>query len=299
VNDPSRNLRAVYFDVGETLVRTRQPYGELLAEVAGDLGIVLPEAAFNGLGEHVRARVAVRARRRLPFTFPPPESSRFWLETYEDFLAGVLPEADALALAGAFHTLLSSPAGYVLYEDTLPALLRLRKHGIPLGIISNWESWLPALLEATGLAPFFSHVVISGVCGLEKPDPRIFVRALQEGGLQAAEVAYVGDSPDHDIAPALRLGLNPVLLDRARRPPGPRLPTRRITRRALLHAVVRGGVERTVPRLRKPGRPVTAHRAAVPRAYRLTGVWITGRSGAAAKDAARRSSGARPYAVVR
>jgi len=223
VNDPSRNLRAVYFDVGETLVRTRQPYGELLAEVAGDLGIVLPEAAFNGLGEHVRAQVAVRARRRLPVTFPLPESSRFWLETYEDFLAGVLPEADALAaLAGAFHTLLSSPAGYVLYEDTLPALLRLRKHGIPLGIISNWESWLLTLLEATGLAQFFSHVVISGVCGLEKPDPRIFVRALQESGLQAAEVAYVGDRPDHDIAPALRPGLNPVLLDRARRhPPDP------------------------------------------------------------------------------
>lgn len=42
-------------------------------------------------------------------------------------------------------------------------------------------------------------------------NPRIFARALTEGGYRPEEVVYVGDSPAHDVAP--------VLLDRLERYP--------------------------------------------------------------------------------
>lgn len=217
---PRARPRAVFFDVGDTLVRARQPHAELLAAACREQGVILDATALAAFGDHITSRVAGRARAGRPFTFPPAESQRFWLETYRGFLARHLPAATAERVALAYRAILSSPAGYVLFADALPALRRLRSEGIALGIVSNWEAWLPALLDATGLAPLFDQVVISGLRGVEKPDPAIFALALREGGYRPGEVVYVGDSPAHDVAPALAAGLAPVLLDRhGRHPP--------------------------------------------------------------------------------
>ena len=217
MNGPGLRPRAIYFDVGETLIRARQPYGELLAEIAQEPGITLPTEVTDGLAARIDARVAMRTRLAQPFTFPAAESQRFWMETYHDFFGSYLPAADALLLAHAFLNHLSSPAGYELFEDTMSALMRLSEDGYHLGIISNWEAWLPALLDATGIAPFFKHIVISGTYGAEKPDSRIFTLALDKGGYRSEEVVYVGDRPAHDVAPALTVGIVPILLDRTDR----------------------------------------------------------------------------------
>lgn len=209
--------RAIFFDVGETLIRPRRPYGDLLLEVSHELSIGLPAELLSGLATRIDARVAERTRHMQPFTFPADESQRFWYETYHGFFACYLSPTDAGRLAQGLLELLSSPAGYALFEDTVTTLERLRADGYRLGIISNWEVWLPMLLDAVGLAPIFDHVVISGVCGIEKPDTRIFARALDEGGYRPAEVVYVGDRPAHDVEPVCRVGMTPILLDRSNR----------------------------------------------------------------------------------
>lgn len=215
MSGPPAPLRVVYFDVGETLIHPRRPHADLLADICREQGVALASAARDAFGDHIAARVAARARAGRPFTFPPEASRRFWLETYRDFLRRYLPAEVAGRVALAYRALLSSPGGYALYDDALPALTGLRARGFALGVISNWEAWLPKLLAETGLAPLFDHVVISGLCRIEKPDPRIFALALAAGGYQAGEVAYVGDSPAHDVAPARAMGIAPVLLDRA------------------------------------------------------------------------------------
>jgi len=231
-------LRAVFFDVGDTLAHPRQPHADLLAYVCHAEGFALDSTARAAFGDYLAARVAARAREGRPFTFPPEESQRFWLETYREFLNRYLPAAPAERVAIAYRAVLSAPGGYALYDDALPALAQLRAHGLALGIISNWEAWLPTLLDATGLRPFFDHIVISGCCGVEKPDPRIFALALAEGGYRPVEVAYVGDSLAHDVVPALALGITPVLLDRAGRH-GPVPGCRRIAALDALPAALR------------------------------------------------------------
>lgn len=222
---PHARLRAIFFDVGDTLVCPRRPHADLLAAVCREQGEALGAAVLAAFGDHIAARVAGRAREGRPFTFPPEESQRFWLETYRGFLARHLSPAAAERAALAYRAILSSPEGYALFDDVLPVLERLRASGLALGVISNWEAWLPALLYATGLAPYFDHVVISGVHGVEKPDPGLFALALREAGYRPGEVVYVGDSPAHDVAPALAAGLAPVLLDRhGRYPPDPATP---------------------------------------------------------------------------
>ncbi len=211
--------RAIFFDVGETLIQPRRPYGELLAEVGDELDVFVPAEILAGLSIHIEARVLERTQQGLPFTFSAAESQRFWFETYHDFLVRYLINTDARRLAHAFLDLLSSPAGYALFDDTVTTLKRLRADGYHLGIISNWEEWLPSLLEHVGITSFFDHVVISGACGLEKPDPRIFLLGVAEGGYRSEEVVYIGDRPAHDVEPARKVGMTPILLDRADRFP--------------------------------------------------------------------------------
>jgi len=100
------------------------------------------------------------------------------------------------------------------------ALQARRDAGLRLGVISNYEAWLEDLLLDLELTSLLSVRVVSGIEGVEKPDPAIFHLALQRVGLPASDVVYVGDVPDFDIDPAAAVGMFPVLIDRQGRHPG-------------------------------------------------------------------------------
>jgi REG-2-like HAD superfamily hydrolase len=214
-----RMIRAVFFDAGDTLLRPRRPYGDLLTMVGQDLGIDLPSALQDGLARRIEERVTERTQRGQPFTFPAAASQMFWYETYYEYFLSHLPDDQATRLAQGMLGKLSAPSGYVLFEDTIDTLTELRRHGYHVGIISNWEAWLPVLLKASGVARYIDTTVISGICGIEKPDSRIFTLALEEAGLAPDEVVYVGDRPAHDVIPPQHIGIRPVLLDRDDRYP--------------------------------------------------------------------------------
>jgi putative hydrolase of the HAD superfamily len=128
-----------------------------------------------------------------------------------------LPASDGLAerLYAEFTTL----SNYRLFPDALPTLVRLHAAGIALGVISNFEEWLERLLEALDVIHYFDVRIISGIEGVEKPDPAIFRLALERGGVRAEESAYVGDIPAFDTEPAEALGMLGVLIDRRGRFP--------------------------------------------------------------------------------
>lgn len=113
------------------------------------------------------------------------------------------------------------------YPDTVPALERLRAAGASLAVVSNWDRRLERVIAELGLADLFDAVICSSAVGFEKPDPRIFERALAE--LEVAhrpqQAVHVGDRPRDDIEGALAVGMQGVLLDRLDRhadPPGAR-----------------------------------------------------------------------------
>ncbi len=85
--------------------------------------------------------------------------------------------------------------------------------------MSNFEAWLDDLLAKLGVRERFPVLVISGLEGVEKPDPAIYRLALERTGVDAAETAFVGDNPVFDVAPAAALGMTPVLIDRRERFP--------------------------------------------------------------------------------
>ena len=73
----------------------------------------------------------------------------------------------------------------------------------PLTIISNgFKEVQYYKFEHSGLAPYFTHTLISEEVGINKPQPEIFRIALERNGITAKEAVMVGDSYSSDIAGA-------------------------------------------------------------------------------------------------
>jgi len=62
-------------------------------------------------------------------------------------------------------------------------------------------------LAKLGLSSQFEALVTPDDCGARKPDPRIFVHALDLLGIEASQAVMIGDDMDADIKPALALGM--------------------------------------------------------------------------------------------
>lgn len=106
------------------------------------------------------------------------------------------------------------PAPAFLFEDTLPALSRLKQHGIPLIAISNCTPWEAGGLNTLGVDEFLDRVFYSYSVGFAKPDPLIFRHVQKELGARPESMIHVGDSWTADVEGALSVGWNAVFLAR-------------------------------------------------------------------------------------
>jgi putative hydrolase of the HAD superfamily len=102
----------------------------------------------------------------------------------------------------------------IMLPSTPHVLASLRKHGVTLGVVSNSDGRIRAILEGCGIARFFDVIVDSHEVGVEKPDPRIFQLALSQMQARSEQTLYVGDIYNIDVVGAGRAGLRPVLIDR-------------------------------------------------------------------------------------
>lgn len=101
------------------------------------------------------------------------------------------------------------------FDESAEALLNLKQAGYRLAVITNGDGEQQrGKLQHTGLAPLFEHVLVSGDVKVAKPDPAIFRISEKALGLAPADLAYVGDRTDADVAGAKAAGWLPIWLDR-------------------------------------------------------------------------------------
>jgi putative hydrolase of the HAD superfamily len=208
----------VLFDAGETLVHPAPSFPELFARIVAEAGHERDPDDVVAASAAVRRRFSEAARDGLLWTLTPESSRSFWLGVYEQMLRALdLPSADGLrdTLYEGFTDL----ANYALFDDVVETLDALAGAGVTLGIVSNFEAWLDDLLATLGVRERFAVLVISGLDGMEKPDPRIYELALARASVAAGEAAFVGDNPEFDVDPPAALGMFPVLIDRRERHP--------------------------------------------------------------------------------
>ena len=209
---------AVFFDAGETLVHPHPTFADLFATILRREGHDVDPETVRARIHVVTDRFAKAARENELWTTSRQKSRRFWHDVYEIFFEQ-LGIADSNGLIDTVYGEFTDMANYALFDDVVPALERLRAAGLRLGVVSNYEEWLERLLERLAVLSFFDVRVISGVEGVEKPDPRIFRLGIERAGVTPERSVYVGDNPALDVDPALAIGMHAVLIDRRDRHP--------------------------------------------------------------------------------
>ena len=197
-------VRALFFDVGGTLMRPQPSVGAIYASVANRHGMTVTaegmERAFRESWAALKQPGLTTSRkdwwREVVFRTLGQENEPCFEELYQIFM-----HADA----------------WQVFPDVEETLHEARSRGLHVGVISNWDERLRPLLDEMGLAHYFNSITISCEVGVEKPGEEIFRAALRTAGVSPTEAVHIGDSENEDVCGAEAAGLTALLLTRTKK----------------------------------------------------------------------------------
>jgi HAD superfamily hydrolase (TIGR01662 family) len=172
-------IKAVVFDVGETLVDETREYGTW----ADWLGV--PRHTFSSVFGAVIAL------------------GQDYREAFQHFQPGFDLDAERARRAGADQAETFGEAD--LYPDTRPALEALQAMGLWVGVAGNQTSRAGDILRSLSLPT--NMVATSDDWKASKPDASFSRSLLAAAPCEADELVYVGDRLDNDLKPAKAVGM--------------------------------------------------------------------------------------------
>ena len=207
-------IKAVFFDLYQTLISYEPPREESLAKILNDLSI---EITPEGLRRPIVAadEFIYQEHSRLPISKRSDEEKKSLFAQHQAILlkeAGIEPTSELIG--GILSKMQQIKFSRGLFDDVLPVLNELKGKGFILGLISNVDSDITPLLDKLGLSQLLQAVVTSQETGYMKPQPKIFKKAARQAGIQVSEAMYIGDQYQIDVIGAKKAGMQGVLLDR-------------------------------------------------------------------------------------
>ena len=198
------DLDAVTVDGYGTLVRLVDPVPSL-RRALGDRGVdCSDEAAAAGFA----AEMAYYRPNAL-LGRDPDSLAALRLECARIFLEGAGARLSAASFVDAFM-------GAIVLEPipgAFETVRALRARGLETAVVSNWDIGLTEQLERLGTAALFTAIVTTAEAGAPKPEPAVFLLALERLGVAPARALHVGDEAgDEDGARAAGMRFAPAPL---------------------------------------------------------------------------------------
>ena len=207
-------IKAVFFDLYQTLVGYEPAREEWESQALDSLGIKAPAKAFarafNVADEYFYTENAQK-----------PMSKRHADEAaavYAKHQSIVLKEGGIQPTPDLVRSMLirfrDAKLKQVLFDDVIPAMEELKRRDMVMGVISNVDKDIKPLMDELGTSAFLTTVVTSQETGFTKPHPEIFLEALRRVELAPEDVIFVGDQYQIDVLGSSAVGMKAVLLDR-------------------------------------------------------------------------------------
>jgi len=208
-------VKAVLFDLGNTLVKTwgnpEAIYQKVLASLGIDRSVEELERAIVKTEEGFKESNYRSQYGKVTYT-------EYW-ERWDAQVLTYLGISGEEKLAKQVKARWYDHVDCVTYPDTVVTLNRLKQMGLQLGLISTgYEEDISAILEKAGLEKrLFDIVVGVNTIKKEKPHPDVFRHALSKLGVKPVEALFVGDHVDNDYRGARAVGIRALLIERESR----------------------------------------------------------------------------------
>ena len=213
---PDKKIKAVLFDLGETLLN----FGKFNTTRLFRQGARLSYDFLKSCGQPVgnfnyycwRNMIALRIRHWLSNITKNDFNALLLLRGIGTKKGVRLDRQQWQHLAWLWYEPLSKVGK--AEDDTKETLTKLKESGIKLGIVSNTfvhSSSLEKHLEQLGILDFFTVRLYSYEFDFRKPDVRIFKAAAERIGEMMENILFVGDQINKDVKAAARMGMHAVL----------------------------------------------------------------------------------------
>jgi putative hydrolase of the HAD superfamily len=205
-------IRAVFFDVGNTLFFYNYKFlSELLLE---RFDIDRDPRELEAIHYSLKETIQEMAREGKNYKDMVEAVYSLWLKEL-DVDEEKIPRVIEIVKSHPFPHLFWSQMG----DGVKETLEWFKERRFKMGVISNASGQIKRLLEHTGIDHYFDVVLDSHEVGVEKPDERIFQKALEALGVEPHEAVHVGDLLESDMRGASKVGIVPILVDRENRYP--------------------------------------------------------------------------------
>lgn len=210
--------RAMLFDAVGTLIFADPPVAEVYRRIGCELGCELAleevEGRFRLAYGRSESLFAVPGGGELERAATSDERERMrWRQVVGDVFSELSQAAGDEALSRLWDHF-AAPAHWRLFDDVPDVWESLESRGVLVGIASNFDSRLRAILKGVPPLNRCPHVFASSEVGYPKPSPLFFQSVEERLELTPDQLLLVGDDYVNDVVGAGRRGWQTLWLCR-------------------------------------------------------------------------------------
>lgn len=201
-------IRFVFFDAVGTVLHPYPSVSEIYRQVGLKFGSKLP---LEQLRLRVRRAFAQQEEldKELAWATSETRERNRWKTIVAESLPDVSHPVDCFEELYRFFA--ERPA-WQLDSRVVEWVGLLDRQGIRMGLASNFDHRLRALIELFPELKRFAPVLISSEIGWRKPSASFYHQVIHQSGVTAQEILFVGDHPEFDVERPKKHGMSAVLV---------------------------------------------------------------------------------------
>lgn len=182
--------KALLVDAVGTLVLPSQPAAQIYRNIGLKYGVCYSEDE-------------ILSRYRWAYQQPWPNTRLRFMDDARPFWQFVVQNATGCSDSRYFEELYeyytTDQAWHICDPEAGKVFEALRRAGIKLAVVSNFDTRLRPLLQALKCEHWFDALAVSAEVEAEKPNPTIFWKACEFLGVEPEDAVHVGDDRRNDI----------------------------------------------------------------------------------------------------
>lgn len=206
-------LKLITFDATGTIIRPKKSPGVIYAEVGEKFCV---ESDINQLNANFKSQWKLMCKKHPIFG----KNGIGWEQWWKKIVRGTFNDdtINPEKLEYISNHLIDCFKGeecWMKVTGVVDVLSFLNKQDVCLGVVSNSDDRLVEVLKNFKMIHFFDFVLTSYSAGFEKPDARIFQKALLESkikNLQPNDCLHIGDTIELDLLGAKKAGWNGLII---------------------------------------------------------------------------------------